>query len=72
MLVTNTLSEDQRRILRNELARSDLSIFSCVALAKVELATGHYDAAIARLLVDADKIRTISRPLYDIVRHQHA
>lgn len=57
--------------MRRELARDDLSIYTVVLMAREEVAVGHFDAAVARLRVDADKILMHSRALYDLITYQY-
>jgi hypothetical protein len=54
-------------ILRRELAREDLEIYSAVHFARREIERDDPEAAIARLRVDADKIRMHSPELYAVV-----
>ncbi len=65
------LSVEQREVLRRELAREDLAIYTVVRMAREEVAVEHFDAAVARLRVDADKILMHSRPLYDLITYQY-
>lgn len=67
---TKALTADQRQTLRNELARPELTIFTAVRLARVEVAFGHFDAAMAYLSVDGDKLRTVSPALYELIQMQ--
>lgn len=50
-----------------ELERDDLSIFTAVRLARLDVASGDMEMAVARLRVDADKIRTVSNALFVLV-----
>ena len=65
------LSVEQREVLRRELAREDLAIYTVVRMAREEVAVGHFDTAVARLRVDADKILMHSQPLYDLITYQY-
>jgi hypothetical protein len=50
-------AEPIEAILRAELARPELRIYTVVVMAERDLAAGRLDAALARLRVDADKLR---------------
>jgi len=62
------LSAAQCSILSIELARDDLSCFTVVRMARKDIAAGNFDAGMARLRVDLDKIRTMSPVLAEFVR----
>jgi hypothetical protein len=62
------LTPEQVELLRQELAREDLSIYTVVVMARKEVELGRIDEAIARLRVDADKILVHSRELYDLIK----
>lgn len=62
------LTPEQVELLRQELARDDLSIYTVVLMARQEVELGRIDEAIARLHVDADKILAHSRELYDLIK----
>lgn len=51
-----------------ELSREDLSIYSVVRLARKDLLQGNLKVALARLLVDADKLRCFETPLNDLLK----
>ena len=63
------LSVEQRNILRHELDREDLSIFTCVRMARRDLDFGHFDSAMARLASESDKLRTYSKPLDELIKY---
>lgn len=65
------LTVEQREILRGELVRDDLSIYTVARMAREDVAAGRFDAAVARLRVDADKILMHNRLLYDIIMDQY-
>lgn len=65
------LTVEQRETLRRELAREDLALYTVVLIAREEVAVEHFDTAVARLRVDADKIRMHSQPLYDLITYQY-
>lgn len=64
---TKSLSKYQRAILRSELARQDLSVYTVVRMAREDLACGNFDAAVARIAVDMDKIRMHSPELARLI-----
>lgn len=49
------------------LSSTELDIYSAVVMARQDLETGRLDSAVARLRVDADKIRTVDKRLYDLI-----
>ena len=51
------LTPEERAKLTAELAREDLQGYTVVRLAQRELASGQVETALARLRVDADKLR---------------
>ncbi|MEJ6002770.1 hypothetical protein [Paucibacter soli] len=51
------MTADDLDILKSELERDDLQIYSAAAMARRDIETGNVDAALARLRVDADKLR---------------
>lgn len=61
------LSIESREILSRELAREDLQVFSVVRMAARDMADGNVASAIARLRVDADKLRMHSTELYEFI-----
>lgn len=63
------LTPEQIDLLRQELARDDLSIYTVVIMARQAVELGRYAEAVSRLRVDADKIRMHSRELYDLINH---
>lgn len=65
---TEALTREQRSTLRKELAREDLSCYSVVIAARREVSAGHFDAAMAFLRTDADKVRMHSPELYALIR----
>nr|EIU2701775.1 hypothetical protein [Pseudomonas aeruginosa] len=62
------LTHEQVELLRKELARDDLSIYTVVVMARQEVELGRIVEPIARLRVDADKILVHSRELYDLIK----
>lgn len=54
-------------ILRRELAREDLSIYTVCVMALRDLDRGDLACAIARLRVDADKLRMYDTPINEII-----
>ncbi|MFU5275041.1 hypothetical protein ACM7YY_09955 [Pseudomonas aeruginosa] len=67
--MSTELSQDQKELLRRELSRDDLSIYTAVVMARQALELGRYAEAVSRLRVDADKIRMHSRELYDLINY---
>jgi len=65
------LSTIQRETLRKELSREDLSIYAAVRLARKDVEIGHFDAAISRLRVDADKLRMHDSVLNELITYQY-
>lgn len=65
------LNRDQIDVLRRELSRDDLSNYTVVRLARQDLEVGHFDAAIARLRIDADKLRMHGSALVDLIAYQY-
>ena len=61
------LTLDQQSQLRSELNREDLSIYVAVRLARMDVSTGNFGAAIACLRIDSDKLRTVSPILTDLM-----
>lgn len=59
----STLDDDNLALLRAELERPDLQIYSVVVMARRDLAAGDVDAALVRLRVDADKLRCHDTPI---------
>ena len=51
------LSAEDVRTLRRELENEDLQVYTVVRLAQRDLEAGDVETAIARLRVDADKLR---------------
>jgi hypothetical protein len=49
------------------LNNSELGIYAVVLMAREDLSNGRVDSAMARLKVDADKIRMHSLILYDFI-----
>ncbi len=64
------LTTEHREMLRQELARDDLNIFSAVRLAQEACAVDNFDSAVMYLRSDADKIRTVSPALYALITYQ--
>ncbi len=67
--MSRELSPEQVDLLRRELARDDLSIYTVVIMARQAVQLGRFTEAVSRLRVDADKIIMHSRELYDLVNH---
>lgn len=63
------LKPEQIDLLRQELARDDLSIYTVIIMARQAIELGRYAEALSRLRVDADKIRMHSRELYDLINY---
>lgn len=61
------LTTAERDTLRRELMREDLSIYSAIRMARKEVEAGYFDAAVACLRIDADKIRMHSKELYALL-----
>lgn len=57
------LTTDELVILGQELAREDLQVYTVVRMAQRDVAAGAIDSALARLRVDADKLRCYDTPL---------
>ena len=53
--------------LLSELQRKEWTNFTVCRMAKADLERGDLDAALARLRVDADKLRTLDSPLHALV-----
>ncbi len=52
------LDPDELHILRRELQRPELRVYTAVVLASRDLDNGDIPGALARLRVDADKLRS--------------
>jgi hypothetical protein len=66
-----TLSSDQLYDLLDELNREDLECYTVVVLARRDIDENRdVKTALARLRVDADKLRMVSPKLYAIVNAQ--
>jgi hypothetical protein len=63
-----SFDDDTLAMLRQELARADLQIYSVVVMAQRDLEAGRFAAVLARLKVDADKLRMHASPLNDWLR----
>lgn len=61
------LTDEDRALLAGELARADLQVYTVVRMAKRDLERGHADTAIARLKVDADKLRCHDTPINQLI-----
>ncbi len=59
---------DVKAVLTRELAREDLGIYTVVQLAARDVTAGDIQGALARLKVDADKIRMHSPELYALIQ----
>jgi hypothetical protein len=57
-------------VLRRELQREDLQIFSAVRLALRDVRAGQPESAVARLRSDADKLRCFDTPLNALLASQ--
>jgi len=53
--------------LKALLSNPDLDIYTVVRMARKDLDAGDVIGALARLLVDADKIRALDAQLYEII-----
>jgi len=62
-MIHKPLSAEDLAVLTVELAREELQIYTAVVLARRDLEAGNADAAIARLRVDADKLRVHCTPI---------
>lgn len=67
--MSKELSPDEIELLRRELSRDDLSIYTVVVMARQAVELGRYAEAVSRLRVDADKIRMHSRELYELINN---
>jgi len=63
-----TLSAEDLALLKAELARDDLQIYTVVVMALRDLDAGRVDAALARLRVDADKLRCHDTPINRLLK----
>lgn len=57
------LSAEDREMLQAELQRPDLRAYTVVRLAASDLEAGDAETALARLRVDADKLRCYDTPI---------
>ncbi len=57
------LSAEDVEMLKTELQRADLRVYTVVVMAERDLDTGNVDGALARLRVDADKLRCYDTPI---------
>lgn len=57
------LTQDELKTLRQELSREDLQILTTVVLARRDVQRGEVEVALARLMVDADKLRCFDTQL---------
>lgn len=62
------LSAKSQELLARELAREDLQVYAVVRMAAHDFAEGQFASAVARLRVDADKMRMHSQELYDLIQ----
>lgn len=63
------LTDNQKRILKKELEREDLSVYTVVVMALRDANNGDYSAALSRLRVDADKLRMYNTPINQILEN---
>lgn len=70
MAESHALSVEQQSLMRAELSREDLSIYGAVRLARDDVSVGNFDAAMARLRIDSDKIRMVSPLLIELMHWQ--
>ncbi len=61
------LSPDDLALLESELGREDLQIYTVVVMARRDIGRGNVEAAIARLRVDADKLRCFDTPINRLI-----
>lgn len=61
------LDDEDIAVLREELEREDLSVYTVVRMARQDLDNGEVSGAMSRLLVDADKFRAYDTPLNDLL-----
>ena len=57
------LTPDELKTLRQELGREDLQVLTSVVLARRDVQRGEVEVALARLMVDADKLRCFDTQL---------
>lgn len=57
------LTQDELKTLRQELSREDLQVLTTVVLARRDVQRGEVEVALARLMVDADKLRCFDTQL---------
>lgn len=57
------LIRDELKTLRQELSREDLQVLTTVVLAKRDVQRGEVEVVLARLTVDADKLRCFDTQL---------
>jgi|JI10StandDraft_1071094.scaffolds.fasta_scaffold44191_1 hypothetical protein len=55
-------------MVKREVAREDLRIYSVVVMAGLDLDAGKVESALARLRVDADKLRCYDSPLNELLK----
>lgn len=67
----NVLDKNDLEILKKELQRPDLRVYAVVVLASRDLDYGDIAGALARLRVDADKLRMHSTQITRLLQTQH-
>lgn len=60
------------QVLAQELQREDLQCYTVVRMAKMDLERGAFETAIARLRVDADKLRCHDTAINQLLRDYNA
>ena len=58
---------NQVRLIKEIALTPELQSLTVVRMAEKDLEKGEWKSAIARLKVDADKIRPINKKLYDLI-----
>ncbi len=62
------MAPDHEKILRQEIRRAELQIFTAVRLARRAVMVGDLQGAVVTLRADADKIRPLSPALYEVIK----
>lgn len=63
-----TLSCNDLEILKQELQRPELRVYTVVIMASRDLENGDVAGALARLRIDADKLRAHNTPITRLLR----
>jgi hypothetical protein len=58
---------NQVRVIKEIALNPELQSLTAIRMAEKDLEAGEWSSAIARLKVDADKIRPLSQKLYDLI-----